>query len=812
MRARATRIAVAYGLAATLSCLAAWALGGFAWVEGALLDARAVYATRTAPKISDQIVHLDIDQESIDEVGRWPWDREKLALVIDALHEAGAKTIVLDMLLDDPQTPRPRVIRPGVYEIVDDDALLAAAFARAGNVVQGVNIVPPKRDGDIGADEFVVSRPVPGFENAATEIGFVNTGFSKRESAIRNVPAIRAIEAELLLQLGVAAAAHALGVPVSDVRVEDDTLILGDKRLPVRNGQILVPWHVRRIERDGPDTWARGAKTKWVTIHPHYPIYPLLAYERDLQNVVGILNGRPPVGPPTDAEITDAQSNAEFNAEPYEGKPLEEIAKGLDARFRAESDPKVKADIATEERLVKAMVNLSEVIGIRNEGRPIGGKQGESYPLGVFKDKIVFVGWNASGALADFYPTALDIRTPGVVVHSAIADGILTGHWKVLAPWWADAMAIVVLGILATVIASALPIGAGAPCAIGLAAVYALINAFLVFDRMGVALNAAGPIIAIGASWATCTAVRAIQEAKEKGAIRRQFRSRVSSQLVDYLAENPGLMNMEGEEREVTTMFTDFVGFTSISESLQGTATVKLLNVYLGEIAEALMKEGAYVNKFLGDGIMAFWGAPVEQKDHAARACRAAIAAVATLERVNNLPEYKDLPKLGMRLGISTGKAIVGDCGAPPKLNDYTVIGDPINLAARLESANKLVGTKILVTARTREMIPPAERDALAWRPLGLLRVVGQQKPQEIWELLGPRSMLDADPDMRAWVEKTTKAVELFRAGDYKASMELWQDLVLFERGQAGAMLYIERCAELIESGEKNPALPLRSK
>jgi adenylate cyclase len=406
----------------------------------------------------------------------------------------------------------------------------------------------------------------------------------------------------------------------------------------------------------------------------------------------------------------------------------------------------------------------------------------------------------------------MDVRTPGVTVHAAVASGILSGHWKVPAPMWADGLAILALGLGATIIAIRLPVGTGAIAVAVLALAYSAVNAFVVFDRGNIALHAAGPLVALTTAWAACTAMRAIQEAREKGAIRRQFRSRVSSQLVDYLAENPDLMNMEGEEREVTTMFTDFVGFTSISESLEGKATVKLLNVYLGEIAEALMQEGAYVNKFLGDGIMAFWGAPVDQPDHAARACRAAIAAVATLERVNNLPEYKDLPKLGMRLGISTGKAIVGDCGAPPKLNDYTVIGDPINLAARLESANKLVGTRILVTARTRELIPPDERNALAWRPMGLLRVVGQQKPQEIWELLGPRSWVDEDPELREWIDKTTKAVELFRAGDYAGALPLWQDLVLFERGQAGALLYVERCAELIDSGEVNPALPLRSK
>lgn len=807
-KSRATRAGLIAGLGATLVALGLWRVGALDAMEGFLVDQRFIHATRSAPPITNRIVHLDIDKASIDKEGRWPWNREKLALVIDALHEAGAKAIVLDLLLSDPQEQR-RTLRTG--EIVDDDALLAAAFARAGTVVLGVNIAPENDPASETDGEDEVQAPVPALGEAVARIGFVNVR-EKGARAVRTVPATETIRGERHLQLGVAAAALAEGIDPDTIRVEGDTLIFGDQRLLMRNGRILVPWHVRRDFRDGPASWVRGTPSKWITIHRHVPIHPMLQYERDVQRAVRILTGRDRSGPVSDAEFAEAKDNAAFIASTLETDDLPGRYREIETQWQTATTPEDRANLEIELDTLEAIMALPTLEAVRSPEGLTGEFGGEALTLDWFKDKVVFIGWQSSGAIADFYPTAMDVRTPGVTVHAAVASGILSGHWKVSAPPWADALAILALGVIATLIAVATPVHVGVGLVALLALAYAALNGLVVFDRFGIALHAAGPLMAIGMAWATCTAVRAIQEAREKGAIRRQFRSRVSAQLVDYLASNPDLMNMEGEEREVTTMFTDFVGFTSISEKLEGPATVKLLNTYMSRITDVLLHEGAYVNKFLGDGIMAFWGAPVEQNDHAARGCRAAIAAIETLERVNAMPEYADLPKLGMRLGLSTGKVIVGDCGAPPKLNDYTVIGDAVNLAARLESANKMLGTRVLLTARTREMMDPEERDALAWRPIGLIRVVGQTKPSDIWELLGPRAMLDNDADMRQWVSDTENAVNLFHAGEYAESLTLWQDLVLYERGSGGALLYVERCAELLESGQIDSALPLRSK
>ncbi|MEO1129851.1 MAG: adenylate/guanylate cyclase domain-containing protein, partial [Planctomycetota bacterium] len=299
----------------------------------------------------------------------------------------------------------------------------------------------------------------------------------------------------------------------------------------------------------------------------------------------------------------------------------------------------------------------------------------------------------------------------------------------------------------------------------------------------------------------------------DKAMVRRQFRARESGQQVDYITDHPETIAYEGDERELTVIFTDFAGFTSLSERMGGRETVALLNQYMRGITDVLLDSGAYVNKFLGDGIMAFWGAPAPDPHHAEHACVSVLDGYNVLHVLNDRrAELGDQSPLGMRAGISTGHVIVGDCGAPPKLNDYTVIGNAVNLAARLESANKLLGTQVLVTKRTMELISTEKREAMLWRPIGQLRVVGQDEPATAFELLGRKGENIDTPETTRWIDDSALAVRTFQDGDYATSMELWQKLLLQERGHAGALMYVQRCAELLQSGATDPVLPLRSK
>jgi adenylate cyclase len=215
----------------------------------------------------------------------------------------------------------------------------------------------------------------------------------------------------------------------------------------------------------------------------------------------------------------------------------------------------------------------------------------------------------------------------------------------------------------------------------------------------------------------------------------------------------------------VTALFLDLAGFTTFVESADERAVVSALNQCMGEFTSCITRHDGYVNKFLGDGLMAFWSAFREDPQQAARACASALECREAIAVLNESDGFADLPAMSIRIGIATGRAIVGDCGAPPRLNDYTVIGNDVNLASRLDTANKQFGTGILITDTTRRQLAPG---AFRTRPIGKLIVVGQTAPVMVHELLGP------DTDQRL-IELTTEAVEAFVTGDVEASARAWR-------------------------------------
>jgi adenylate cyclase len=288
--------------------------------------------------------------------------------------------------------------------------------------------------------------------------------------------------------------------------------------------------------------------------------------------------------------------------------------------------------------------------------------------------------------------------------------------------------------------------------------------ALLLFVDHGLVVPLVAPIAAGAAAWIGSTALQAALAQRDQRRITRQFKTRVAPELVDWLVEHPDALSMAGEPREVTAFFVDLAGFTSLAEELGAPKTVALLNRCMTAATDALTANGAYVNKYLGDGLMAFWSAFRPDPEQAAHACRAALAVQAALADV------VEGARVTARIGIATGRVIVGDCGAPPRLHDYTAIGDAINLAARLESANKQFGTQILVDGRTREQ---AGDGSLRFRSCGRVAVVGQTTPVDLHELVAEDGPPDATDAVEA-IELTEAAVEAFRDGDLERSSELF--------------------------------------
>lgn len=382
---------------------------------------------------------------------------------------------------------------------------------------------------------------------------------------------------------------------------------------------------------------------------------------------------------------------------------------------------------------------------------------------------ICLIGWTATGSLADFVPTSIDERTPGVVVHAAVLNSLLTGHFIDRAPLGVDLLIIAALGLVATAATALLPPVLALAIGLAMAFGYFVFNGWLLYDVADVWVAAAAPLLAAGLAWITITVYRLIAEQRERARITRQFKNYVSGDLVDLIVANPALIKQG--RHELTCMFSDIAGFTSVSERLGPEKTIDLLNEYLRTMTHQIMAGRGTVNKYLGDGIMAFWGAPLDDDQHTLNACRSMLRCIEQMRQLQNEPRFADLPRLFMRVGIATGPMMVGDCGAPPERSDYTVIGDTVNLASRLESANKQFGTQVLLNHRTYQLV----KDRMIARPVGRIRVVGKQQYEQPFELLGERG--EADDETAAKCELTEAAVEAYIAGDFERAAKLFEQL-----------------------------------
>ena len=377
---------------------------------------------------------------------------------------------------------------------------------------------------------------------------------------------------------------------------------------------------------------------------------------------------------------------------------------------------------------------------------------------------IAIVGWTATGSVTDVVPTSLHNLAPGVVVHGAVVNALLTRHFIRRGPVWLDVALTLLLGILITLLAARFGPVTALLLTILLCAGYFLLNGLLLFDRMSLLVQVASPLVAAVAAWVAVTVYRLAIEQHERARITRQFKNYVSRDLVDLIVANPSLIKQG--RHELTCLFSDIAGFTTVSEKLGPEQTITLLNDYLRVMTHRVMEHRGTVNKYLGDGMMAFWGAPIDDEAHTLHACASALACIDALRELQNEPRFADLPKLFMRVGIATGHMMVGDCGAPPDRSDYTVIGDTVNLASRLESSNKQFGTQMLINERAHELV----KEQMLARPIGRIRVVGRSRAETVYELLN--TFADATDDQRDLARQTRDALDAFFAADFQTAID----------------------------------------
>lgn len=400
------------------------------------------------------------------------------------------------------------------------------------------------------------------------------------------------------------------------------------------------------------------------------------------------------------------------------------------------------------------------------------------------KGKVLFVGATALGVY-DMRVTPFSGNTPGVEIHATIADNIISGRFirRTGLESLFDIALILTLGLFAFYLTKNLGFYAAFPATIVLSAVY-LWFAFWMFQQ-GHWVSMIYPPLAVIISLLIGGSFRYLVLERSARELRSIFSSYHSDKLVARLEEDPEAAKIGGDSKDVTIIFTDIKGFTSFSEKHTPQKVVARLNEYLGAMVEVIEEYDGYVDKFIGDGIMAYWGAPLPQENHAELAIACVYAMKKRMEDLCKKWETEGVEPFAIRAGIQSGEVVAGNVGLRGKKMEYTVIGDTVNQAARLESSAKYYGVDALVGENTYQQT----KDSFGYRELDKIRMVGKQVPVTVYELLGMKT----NPE-NALSLKFSAALAVYRSCNWEEAERSFVAILAEFPEDRPSAIYLERC------------------
>ena len=410
---------------------------------------------------------------------------------------------------------------------------------------------------------------------------------------------------------------------------------------------------------------------------------------------------------------------------------------------------------------------------------------GKSFP--ELQGAVVLIGTSAAGLL-DLQTTPLSRIIPGVEIHASIIDNLLAGdplQHDILTEIGITISLIVIGGVLLSLL-----LARSGPLKGALAALTILVAAvcgnYLLLFKKGIIVGLTYPLLTIVLIWLLVTLANYFLVERQKQFVQGAFRHYLAPQVVEQLLENPQQLSLAGQEKVLTVMFCDIRNFTSISETMDSVALADFMNRYLTEMSLIIMNGRGMIDKFIGDAIMAIWGAPLDDEEHAFQAVKSALQMQEKTAQLRAKWLAEGLPEINIGIGLNSGPMRVGNFGSEQRF-DYTVIGDQVNLGSRLEGLNKPYGTSILISEGTKQLLG----DQVLCRPIDLVRVKGKQQPVEIFEPI--RIGIDGNPEIERWQQVLKK----YRQQQFA---EAKQELAILNRELPHPLyqLYLERIEQFL--------------
>jgi adenylate cyclase len=669
------------------------------------------FRSRDPVRPSPAVVMAAIDERSLGREGRWPWPRSKIAALVDLLSRDGARVIGFDMAFVEP----------------DENSQLAFIdrFAREidARAVTNARLTGFLRESRKHADNDLALATALKNSSAAVVLGYffhdseATLGYRIAPSEIsRRLQRLGASRYPFILyttqDTGVApfvgAYAPAVNLDVlSQVAPSSGYFSLH----PDDDG--LLRWMLLAI-RSGEDVFPPLA----VLCAWHYLGKPQLKVKVGRHGVDGIQMG--------DRFIpTDERGRLLIN---YLGPP-------------------------------KTFPHFSVTDILRGE-----------LPAGTFKDRIVLVGATAVGTY-DLKNTPLDPLYPGLEIHATVIDNILSGRFLAKPEWSRiyDLLAIVALAALIGIVLPRIGLVKGLAFAAGLFVAY-ILTVYWLFVHARVWLNMVYPLLGLSINYTTLGVYYYVTEQRERRKIKDTFRQYVAPLVVEEMLKEPNRLKLGGEKKVLSVLFSDLEGFTSYSERYPPNEIAEMLGEYYNRVTEQVFLHQGTLKEYVGDELMAIFGAPLDQTDHAARACAAALAM--REQRLALAAEWAKVgrPRLKARTGINSGPMLVGNLGSKYRFA-YGVIGDQVNLGSRLEGLNKAYGTEILVGENTAQLVA----EAFLLREVDLVRVMGRTQAVRVYELLaklGAPLSLEQEKALQCYAT----GLEAYRQQRWREALRLFRE------------------------------------
>jgi len=722
------------------------------------LDTRFRYRPEHYTPPDPRIAVVAIDQRSQEVLGKWPFSRKYFGQMLDELRQDGARVVSFDVTFDKPdQTvapiralwgqieadkknglpPDPR-IEAHVAELAkefDADAQFGAALRRFGAVVLGNFYL--QADEIQGIDSGTLNKYAEMVQWYSLNRNALNPTTGKADFAAL----LNSYQFEGTLFTATIANIPELAPPDNDEKTSIGFFnISSDADGVLRRGLLVVPF-------------GRSSDPDDIDLYGSLEVQTIRLYLGLKSEQVTVNYGQ--------AGIASIQFGDKLTVKPdWLGRVL--------INYRGP-------------RRTYPYYSIADVV----EGK---------FKPGTFRDKIVLVGASATGIGDLRTPPYGGIDYPGLEVHANVIDNMLNNGFLIRGPHQEllDLGLILVFGIPLG-IALALVSPRWMWFGLALLAPFAVMN-YLAFLR-GYWLNFTVPAATLTANVMLVSLYRALVEEKEKRKVRSAFGQYLSPEVIRRLLVNPQLV--EPRKTEITVMFSDIRGFTTISEKLDAQELALFLNGYLSDMTKIVFETQGTLDKYIGDAVMAFWGAPYEEPDHARDACNASLAMMKRVRELQAQWEAEGKPKLDIGIGLNSGPASVGNMGSGLRYG-YTALGDTVNLSSRLEGLNKEYGTHILVNESTYETVKGA---GYLFRELDIIRVKGKLQPVVIYELVGKVAELEKEPEYAELQKRLRRFAEarlLYAQRNWDEAQHVFEEILLEYPQDGPSRMYWKRCQEYL--------------